>query len=1309
MKLRRFSLHSLTSRTTRLLRLLFLQIPAPVWWAARWTAAVLVVLLAGFVLVMRYSVLPQVEQYRPGLEALVSQSLKLPVRIERVAADWHGLRPQLLLTGVQLLDGEGRSALRLERVQAEVGWLSLPTLSLRLHRLQIDAPALSIRRERDGHLYAAGIRVDQGGGGGDVSEWVLRQSSIVIRGAVIEWSDALRGAPTLALRNVNFRLDNSGSRHRFGLQAEPPPQLASRVDLRGDLKGRDLTQLATWKGSLYAELDYADLAGWRAWVDYPVWLPHGRGSLRLWTRLANRQIENVTADLALRDVTVRLLESLPVMELSHLAGRLQVRLPEQGKDKSRFELSAKRLNLTTRDGLNVPAMDFASRWTPPAAGQPGRGEFSASALDFITLSTLSRFVPLDTHSREALARYAPRGRMADVHLTWTGNSDKLDTYSVRARFEALGIEPVGVAPGFEGVSGAIEATERGGSVTLDSTRAAVSLPAVFPEPRLALDDLKARLQWAVHDGLIDASLQSLTLANADAAGMVSGRWRGRAGELGELDLTAQLSRANPQAVWRYLPKVVGQASRDWVRDAIRGGECAETNLQLRGPIKLFPFEDDRGGLFRVSAKCKGVTLDYKAGWPKLEGADAQILFQGKRMEVRAQGGAMLNARVTEARAEIPDLMHHDEILGLRGKVAGPSAEFLKFLRVSPLAERFGATAEALNATGNGALELDLTLPIRRVADTRVQGSYQFSGNRIVLGDNLPTLNDAGARLAFTQQGLTIPAASATVFGTPFTFTAQTRADGTFVGNASGRLVVADMRRVSDAPVLGYLFGAAPWQVSISARTDSLTVQAESSLQGLTSSLPSPFNKTTADAQPLRLEYTLSAPSAQAPRRSQFRATMGRAFNVQLVRKTDAGQTTLERGVIAVGEPAPLPERGVLLAATLKSFDYSAWRRAFLQGADKADQAGVALPVTAVSLKAGVATLGGQLFNDVQLTGTLNDNLWQTRVVSREATGDISYRSTGKGRVVARFKQLALSDLREDDSLSIGPASTSEAPTELPGLDILADQFSLKGHALGRLELLAVNRGPVWRMEKIAITHPDGSFTGDGQWRATPASAKTTEPATQVNLKIESGNVGRLLERVGYPEAVRRGSGRLDAKLAWAGPPTTIDYPSLAGEIRLDVANGQFTKLEPGVGRLLGVVSLQSLPRRITLDFRDVFSEGFAFDSISGSMKVSRGVMSSDDLQIRGPAARVMMKGEVDLAAETQNLRVKVQPTLSESVAIGAAMANPVVGVATYLAQKVLRDPFEKLFAFEYRITGDWVEPKVQKLAADETPDNPNKK
>jgi uncharacterized protein YhdP len=187
--------------------------------------------------------------------------------------------------------------------------------------------------------------------------------------------------------------------------------------------------------------------------------------------------------------------------------------------------------------------------------------------------------------------------------------------------------------------------------------------------------------------------------------------------------------------------------------------------------------------------------------------------------------------------------------------------------------------------------------------------------------------------------------------------------------------------------------------------------------------------------------------------------------------------------------------------------------------------------------------------------------------------------------------------------------------------------------------------------------------------------------------------------------VHGAAGKIAGQLAWSGGPDAFDYPTLSGKFRLDAGAGQFTKLDPGVGKLLGVLSLQSLQRRLAFDFRDLFGEGFAFDQVTGDVRIENGVMKSDNMRIVGPAARVSISGETDIAKETEKLRVRVQPTLSAGVSVGAAvllLANPIVGAAvgagSLLAQKVLQDPIEQMFSYEYLVTGSWSDPVVERAS-----------
>ncbi|HEX7558837.1 MAG TPA: AsmA-like C-terminal region-containing protein, partial [Usitatibacter sp.] len=167
-----------------------------------------------------------------------------------------------------------------------------------------------------------------------------------------------------------------------------------------------------------------------------------------------------------------------------------------------------------------------------------------------------------------------------------------------------------------------------------------------------------------------------------------------------------------------------------------------------------------------------------------------------------------------------------------------------------------------------------------------------------------------------------------------------------------------------------------------------------------------------------------------------------------------------------------------------------------------------------------------------------------------------------------------------------------------------------------------------------------------------------------------------------------------------GYPYDFSTSILAGTIKVEAHKGQFAKIEPGAGKLLGLLSLQSLPSRAMFDFRDVFSAGFAFDRIQGNVKVARGVLMTDGFEISGPSAFVSMSGEVSLPQETQSLVMHIVPEVGEGIALAATLiGTPVLGLSTLLVSKLLKNPFGKVVAYEYQVTGSWDNPQVARLSA----------
>jgi uncharacterized protein (TIGR02099 family) len=1026
-------------------------------------------------------------------------------------------------------------------------------------------------------------------------------------------------------------------------------------------------------GKIFVELDYADLAGWRSWVDYPVQLSNGRGALRIWGDLAEAG-GKVTADLALEEVSVKLASKLPQLNLSTMRGRVE------GKYKvGEWSMVGHKLEFLTHDGIRMAPTDFQVDWRENVQTGAVKGNASASFVDISALRSIAAYLPLDTNTRSLLDKHQPQGRISELRASWGAAGEVLEQYSLKAGFDKLGVLAGGFFPGGSGLSGRIDLTEKGGDLVLDAAASSLSFPSIFPEPETVLDSLKAKLNWKAVAGGVEIKLDKLEFASPGAAGSARGTYLYTGQDAGEIDLTAKIDRADARVVWRYMPYAVNAGARNWIKRGIVAGQGSDGLLTLKGKLKDFPFRDGQSGKFIVTAKVRDGKVDYVQGWPSIQDIEADLSF-GVGMKLQAQHGNMLGAKLSSVSVDIPDFESHEEVLLIKGLAKGPTSEFLRFLDQSPVGDTIDRFTEGMKASGNGELELALDLPLRRPQDTKMRGTYQFQNNRLEPVQGLPPLTQVNGLLQLTDKSVSAQDITGRVFDGPLKVMVKSNGDKVGV-QANGSASIAEVSKHFGFPLTEHLSGNAGWKADIAIRKRNADFVIESDLVGVTSPLPEPLRKQAATPLPLRVER--SAPESG---REQYKITLGKVAQGLVLRR----QGDWERAVFALGEAEPLlPEKGLAVRIASPSLDTDAWKKYLSDSvAAPGDAKSSGLALSVVTLKTPRLHLMGRDFSDVDATLRPRDGGWQIGLSTREAAGDLFWNSAAEGWLEGKLKRLMVRPANE-----LGQGNAASVLNSLPGMSLSVDDFYVGEKALGRLELKARNTKGAWYLDTLNLQNPDGGLKGKAKW------VNVGQHQTSLDFELTAIDAGKLLARLGYADALRRGSARLVGELQWNGPLTGIDYPSLSGQMTVEAEKGQFNKLEPGVGKLLGLISLQSLPRRLTLDFKDIFSEGLAFDSIEGKLGIKKGIMRTvEPLHIKGPAAQIEMQGESDLKNETQNLKVVVRPELGTMAAAGVALVNPVVGAATLLANAVLQNPLSRIFSYRYQVTGTWSDPQVDKAS-----------
>jgi uncharacterized protein (TIGR02099 family) len=657
------------------------------------------------------------------------------------------------------------------------------------------------------------------------------------------------------------------------------------------------------------------------------------------------------------------------------------------------------------------------------------------------------------------------------------------------------------------------------------------------------------------------------------------------------------------------------------------------------------------------------------------------------------------------------------LLTVQGQGRGPLADMLRYVGASPVGAWMHQALAQSSASGAAELKLALALPLDRVSDGTVKGSVVLAGNDVRIRPDTPLLGAAKARVEFTRKSVSVSGGSARVLGGDATFEGHTAADGNLRFAAQGVATADGLRRAGElgwpARVAASLSGSAPYRLNLNIVQDQVEIALTSSLVGMGSELPAPLRKAADAPLPLRYQTSLLANTggdagSGAPR-EQLRFELGNAVQAQFVR--DLAHDTVLRGGIGVFEPAPQPATGVQANVALAQFNADAWQataaRVFTGAAGAgagASGAGDGYLPHSVAFRAQELVTSGRTLTHV-VAGLSRDmmgdeNLWRVNLEADQLGGYLEYRparsAASAGRIYARLARLALPKSEADSVETL----LDKSPATVPALDIVVDDFELRGKKLGRIEIEAVNRAVGdWRLAKFNMITPEARFSGSGQWGGSggggPGSAKRR---MVLDFRLDLSDSGAYLQRLTGERSLRGGKGRMQGQLSWGGSPLSVDYPSLAGQVNVALDSGQFLKAEPGAARLLSVLSLQSLPRRLVLDFRDVFQEGFAFDSVTGDVKIEHGEASTNNLRMRGVQAAVLMEGHADLERETQNLRVVVVPEINAGTAsLAYAAINPAIGLGTFLAQLVLRKPIIAAGTREFRVTGPWADPKVDRI------------
>ncbi len=1259
----------------------------------------MLILLALFLTVARLF-MPLLGSYKDDLQMQISQVVGQPISVREFDIGWHGVGPRLYLNSVSLRDRSGEKTLiGFERAYVDI---SVPSSLYRgeiaVSSLTLDGVELRLVRHADGRFALEGMQTSGETNSQDsaaVLKWLLSQDQLALENSSIHWRDEVLGSEVLVLEQVSLYLSNDNGDHHLNGQVRLPGVIGKELSIIADAQGL-VENTGQYQVDFYLKGEGLQLQQWLA--DYPlegVQVAAGQIDAELWGRWQKGGVRTIKGDIHLENIKLASVQSTPNDTLSSLF------IPElSGEFVWQQNRQGWRLDI---DRLVPQIGDDAWPETRVYVEQIRKELTIASSYAQVEdlLAVLMLSDSLKESAEQFLNEAQPRGHVRDAYFELSLKEDAAPDFFARMQLENAALASWQGKPGFDGLDLYLNLDAQGGVVELVAQDAELDIRPLFRDS-WQLDQFKGGVAWqAVDDGLV-VELRNVVVANQDIE-LVSG------GQLFVpddremapiIDLQASFNRGDIAATHRYLPvEIMSDQLIDWLDRALVAGGVNSGGLLLQGPLNKSIFSDP-GSRFEVRVNASNAIVDYVDGWPRGEELEASIAFVGTGMNIVVVGGKILSSDIQQVALELPDFLAHPPTLSLFGNLKGSSSDLIGYINQTPLLELLGNITEGASAEGDSTLQLAMKIPfaVDHAIRTRgIVGLDQTSLNLVRLGVDMEDLNGA---MEFGDHGLYAEGVMVKVMGQKAVVNIDTE-----VGNAGGldiqfkaegRTDLVELAKRVELPVYEYLDGNSEWLATLnisagkSTKQVEPTLKLESNLRGISVLYPEPLAKKQSEARFFELEASFGLETA-----SWYfdydNETLSGLFNVP-------NNNEMLRGELRFMGGATLPdEAGLRVAGQLEYFDFEQWQSILsTDGGDGTEVIESSL-LRWADLEIETVAMLGQTLHEVVLQARHDKRSWKAYVQSQELVGEIILPDDWNRVLIMDLERFYLTAATEGGEESSSDESGDVDPVDLPPVVISSLDTRYGDLDLGKTKLVTVRKVNGLAIETLSIDSKILKADVKGVWMQPESGMHTSSVQAELDVK----DLGLLLAGLGYAKTIKFGRGRGSLSLNWHAPMYDPDAASMSGDVDFNFKDGRLLDIEPGAGRLLGVLSITALPRRLLLDFSDLFSKGFSFDYMKGRFDIADENALTNNFEMNGPSAKIEVKGRVGLVAEDYDQKVRVVPHVTSGLPTlaGAGVLTGGAGIAPaaimLLLERLLKPGVDKLTEVYYSITGPWDDPVIE--------------
>lgn len=1205
------------------------------------------------------------------------------IEVESVGLYWLDFIPKIYLSELQISTAEtGESVLHANQLYVGLDlWGSVQQQQAVVDSASITGATMTVQRDEQGLLQIAGVEKQakpQSSAGANLPEWLTQLRQLNLDTVELYYQDALQ--PQLSGR---YQVDYAEL-----LQKNPAWQLAADISLPNHI-GQQL--------SLTAELSLQDdtLQNWQATVETQ--------QIQLTPLLKGTPLQGIEVAAGQADIDLKLSQQDAILNLAGEVKLHKIALVASTDAAQRQALSIDRLL------ANIDLQKHQHRWQAKVDYRDmqvggniwSTGEISAAgenvslqrlSADFLRLDDITSLALLMSTPNAFIRAHQPEGDLYDVNLVM-GAQQTLESLQFSAKEIAfMGNENI---PGMAGLSLTVDWRNKALQLALDSQHVTLFSEKWLDEP-LDFDVLRGQIQWQAEQSGWQLQVTELSVVNEDLNIQLAGSLIEQAGLNADMQLDiAAVSVPRWQA---YVPPAILDANFiKWADDAFQAGTITSGFIRLTGDPRAYPYDTQpEAGTFELSLNAADVTLNYDDRWPNLTGVFGQVTSTGNNLTIVTDQGNISGYRFNGIKADIANLVNGLPQLEVTGQLVGEVQKGLDFLATSPLSSKLGPLTEQLSAEGESTLNLSLNVPLLDPKVATVKGQIQLTETQLFLSV-LPALpiTHINGQIEFTHNSVTADGVEARIFDAPAQVSILPEGEAIRV-NIDTTVTLPDLAGLWQGTLPTEISGSTALLTSIDIEQHAsgsyqIAVSATSDLVGVELEMPAPLKKSAQTPLPFELLFYPAA----TPKLTVSLAEIG------MLQWDDSNQNT-RMNLHLGGSTGQLPADGFSVTGKLEQLELSRWLAFASQWSvnsteTTADEIWIPNQIDA---NISVLQFDQQRFHQVGITAQKTLTSWQLQLAAEEFKGNVNWPLDTKILPTLHFDFV-------DIALPTSPVRDVQQVLNdrpfWPGFRLNVENLVVDEMKLGRLQALAIQRDNQWQLTEATLTSPALTASATAQWTRTDNGDQS-----RVILVVNSRDLATLLTDWGYQPVIEANRAEVTAEYYWPGDPFAFNRETLQGTMQLEVGSGELKEVDAGAaGRFFGLLSFAAIPRRLALDFSDLFRGGFDFSSIQGEFDFAQGIARTDNLTLRGDSALIEISGPINLVQQTYDQTVKMTPSVSSTLPLAGAVAGgPVglgVGTALFLADQLAGKLFNReiinLISYRYSLTGQWNAPEMTSIRA----------